>query len=372
MSGTINGITLMGNGDCKNSRITIIDQHPFLESIQKYLKKKTAPELLGTYAYGDVLISVIAYKEGKAGSENKHELPPPIDKHVIFGDAIAYASSKNAPKIPIPFNTDEYQTFYNRQFEGFEELGSDDEDEENADNDSENPIDEEEVECESVASDVDAEDEDEKEVEEEIEEDEEEPKKPIKLKKRPTKVATFTLGKNDVALSVDNVAAAPNEVRKMIIRNFNSIMQSDELAAEIEQAIFKKSIEFCYEKNIIPHFMNSMFVKLYKYTAVTNYCHITQFPNVLQRIKCGDLKAWELPYLTHYEINPEGWRELQELRDRREEKQLEGNKALATDQFKCRACGKRECTYYQMQTRSADEPMTTFINCLNCGNRWKQ
>jgi transcription elongation factor S-II len=103
-----------------------------------------------------------------------------------------------------------------------------------------------------------------------------------------------------------------------------------------------------------------------------NYSHITQFPNVLQRIKCGDLKAWELPYLTHSEVNPEGWRELQEMQDRREEKQLEGNKALATDQFKCRACGKRECTYYQLQTRSADEPMTTFINCLNCGNRWKQ
>jgi hypothetical protein len=29
------------------------------------------------------------------------------------------------------------------------------------------------------------------------------------------------------------------------------------------------------------------------------------------------------------------------------------------------------CRYYQMQTRSADEPMTTFVSCLNCNNRWK-
>lgn len=42
-----------------------------------------------------------------------------------------------------------------------------------------------------------------------------------------------------------------------------------------------------------------------------------------------------------------------------------------TDQFKCGRCKQRKCKYYQMQTRSADEPMTTFVTCVNCGNRWK-
>ncbi len=42
-----------------------------------------------------------------------------------------------------------------------------------------------------------------------------------------------------------------------------------------------------------------------------------------------------------------------------------------TDQFKCGKCKARKATYYQMQTRSADEPMTTFVTCLNCNNRWK-
>lgn len=39
--------------------------------------------------------------------------------------------------------------------------------------------------------------------------------------------------------------------------------------------------------------------------------------------------------------------------------------------FKCPKCQKRKVTYYQMQTRSADEPMTNFITCLYCNNRWK-
>ncbi|KPV77966.1 uncharacterized protein RHOBADRAFT_50489 [Rhodotorula graminis WP1] len=42
-----------------------------------------------------------------------------------------------------------------------------------------------------------------------------------------------------------------------------------------------------------------------------------------------------------------------------------------TDAFQCGKCKQRRCMYYQMQTRSADEPMTTFVTCLACTNRWK-
>eukprot|EP01103_Thecamoeba_quadrilineata_P015703 TRINITY_DN5040_c0_g1_i1.p1 TRINITY_DN5040_c0_g1~~TRINITY_DN5040_c0_g1_i1.p1 ORF type:complete len:370 (-),score=101.86 TRINITY_DN5040_c0_g1_i1:143-1252(-) len=42
-----------------------------------------------------------------------------------------------------------------------------------------------------------------------------------------------------------------------------------------------------------------------------------------------------------------------------------------TDMFTCGKCKERKCTYSQLQTRSADEPMTTFITCCNCWNRWK-
>ena len=46
-------------------------------------------------------------------------------------------------------------------------------------------------------------------------------------------------------------------------------------------------------------------------------------------------------------------------------------KEAMTDQFECKRCKSRETAYYEVQTRSADEPMTIFITCLNCGNRWK-
>ena len=39
--------------------------------------------------------------------------------------------------------------------------------------------------------------------------------------------------------------------------------------------------------------------------------------------------------------------------------------------LRCGKCGQKKVSYSQAQTRSADEPMTTFCECLNCGNRWK-
>ncbi|XP_023874743.1 transcription elongation factor TFIIS [Quercus suber] len=42
-----------------------------------------------------------------------------------------------------------------------------------------------------------------------------------------------------------------------------------------------------------------------------------------------------------------------------------------TDMFQCSRCRERKCTYYQMQTRSADEPMTTYVTCCKCSKRWK-
>lgn len=42
-----------------------------------------------------------------------------------------------------------------------------------------------------------------------------------------------------------------------------------------------------------------------------------------------------------------------------------------TDRFTCGKCKEKKVSYYQLQTRSADEPLTTFCTCENCGNRWK-
>lgn len=44
---------------------------------------------------------------------------------------------------------------------------------------------------------------------------------------------------------------------------------------------------------------------------------------------------------------------------------------VTTDNWRCGKCGQRKCVYYQKQTRSADEPMTTFVTCTVCNNRFR-
>ena len=39
--------------------------------------------------------------------------------------------------------------------------------------------------------------------------------------------------------------------------------------------------------------------------------------------------------------------------------------------YKCKKCGGDKTVQHEMQTRSADEPMTLFITCVNCQTTWK-
>lgn len=53
------------------------------------------------------------------------------------------------------------------------------------------------------------------------------------------------------------------------------------------------------------------------------------------------------------------------------EHQVAVNQGTETEMFQCGKCKQKKCTYTQLQTRSSDEPMTTFVYCMHCGNRWK-
>jgi DNA-directed RNA polymerase subunit M/transcription elongation factor TFIIS len=79
----------------------------------------------------------------------------------------------------------------------------------------------------------------------------------------------------------------------------------------------------------------------------------------------------QLVCMKPWEASPESWRTIMD--DYQREVASLGKKVKATSNlFRCGRCGKSETTYFEMQSRSSDEPMTTYISCVNCGCQWKQ
>ena len=96
-------------------------------------------------------------------------------------------------------------------------------------------------------------------------------------------------------------------------------------------------------------------------------------PDLRSSVASGEIAADVLIDLAPEELGSNERRKANEkIREHAEWEAVRGQQQQAsTDAFKCGKCKQRKCTYYQLQTRSADEPMTTFVTCLNCGNRWK-
>jgi len=69
-------------------------------------------------------ISLYAKDNGRAGSENKYELPPPIDKELYFGSLVivSHTGDDVGPDSVQDFTCDEWKTFREKLFGGFVDL----------------------------------------------------------------------------------------------------------------------------------------------------------------------------------------------------------------------------------------------------------
>ena len=93
--------------------------------------------------------------------------------------------------------------------------------------------------------------------------------------------------------------------------------------------------------------------------------------NLIKRLFENELTEFELTYFTCKELNPEKYDYLSKMfnLDKKEEVKSE---EIHDGIFQCRKCKSLKTSYYELQTRSSDEPMTCFITCHNCNNKWKR
>lgn len=96
-------------------------------------------------------------------------------------------------------------------------------------------------------------------------------------------------------------------------------------------------------------------------------------PELRDRLLGGQITPEKFVKMTPNEMAPEGLKKEIEKLHKQNLFDAQGatEKRAITDRFTCGKCKHKKVSYYQMQTRSADEPLTTFCTCENCGNRWK-
>jgi transcription elongation factor S-II len=165
----------------------------------------------------------------------------------------------------------------------------------------------------------------------------------------------------------------PELFRNNIIQKLNNIINNDKKSKNTEKSIYNYTIQECGRKKVVKKWDNKYFVHIYidKLRSLWMNLNNKDNPQFLENIKNNYIKSKDIAFLTHQEIYPEIWKDLINEKIKRDKNKFEVDKRGATSEFKCRKCKQRECSYYQLQTRSADEPMTTFVTCLNCGNNWK-
>jgi DNA-directed RNA polymerase subunit M/transcription elongation factor TFIIS len=145
---------------------------------------------------------------------------------------------------------------------------------------------------------------------------------------------------------------------------------------DIEIGIYNWCISYANENDITKSWKNPRFAHLYLEKArsvISNLDKNSYIKNVklVDRIKEKEFLPHDVAFMKPENIFPDRWKDTVQNLVKRYENAYENKRVAMTNQFLCLKCKKRECSYLERQTRSADEGMTIFVWCVNCGNSWK-
>uniref|UniRef100_A0A6C0B8R5 TFIIS-type domain-containing protein n=1 Tax=viral metagenome TaxID=1070528 RepID=A0A6C0B8R5_9ZZZZ len=162
----------------------------------------------------------------------------------------------------------------------------------------------------------------------------------------------------------------PDTFRSNIRDKIIPILGDEKISSNLEIAIYNYAIKEANSRKIIKKWDNPYFVQLYVDHLRSIYFNLKN-KELLDQIKSGEITVQALAFMTHQELNPAHWSKLIEQKIKRDSNKFTTNIQASTDMFTCKKCRSKKCTYYELQTRSADEPATIFVTCLDCGKHWK-
>ena len=163
----------------------------------------------------------------------------------------------------------------------------------------------------------------------------------------------------------------PETFRNNVVQNIlTPYFTKASSAKNLELGIYNSSLQEADRNKTIKKWDNPYFVLIYLSKLKTIKYNLDNFPHIKKQINDKQIKPQEIPFMIHQELAPEKWNALIEAKRKRDQNNY-NEEDVEDGDFKCGKCGSRKCKWYQMQTRAADEPMTTFVTCTKCQRRWK-
>jgi DNA-directed RNA polymerase subunit M/transcription elongation factor TFIIS len=167
-------------------------------------------------------------------------------------------------------------------------------------------------------------------------------------------------------------------IRDKVVENFTELIKNNEIAKQLEESILHVVADECIRAGIEIDWGNRIFWNMYRSRAISFYenlreegSYVENKENWLQKLKSGEINPKQYTDLGAVDLCPSRWKSAIEKIIETEKKLYAKNENASIFMW-CSGCKKKvKCDYYQMQTRSADEPMTTFVTCLECDKHWK-
>jgi DNA-directed RNA polymerase subunit M/transcription elongation factor TFIIS len=164
-------------------------------------------------------------------------------------------------------------------------------------------------------------------------------------------------------------------VRTFVRSELSKIIGVDTIGINVEKSIYNKAVRQIRGKGGVPSWENKWFKSFYRNSSA-NLISLMRKPETLivERLKAKEISSVNIAFLEPDVLWPDGPYAMK----KRELAIRDAAKLLSSDpdnfpdgMFRCGKCKSMKTTYYQLQTRSADEPMTTFVTCINCRRNWK-
>ncbi len=149
----------------------------------------------------------------------------------------------------------------------------------------------------------------------------------------------------------------------------SNLLMDVDIGLKIELSIFEYALIYCQNHQFTIQFIKSVYED--KYNDIVS--NIIDTPGINNKnfknlILNNTINPSYVAFLSPAQLHPDKWQYYIKKKEYIEQRE---NNISYSDAYKCYKCGESKAKITQAQTRSADEPMTTFVTCLVCHNTFK-